>query len=73
MRDPHPTAGIEAKLSAAEGEGATVTVGETDKGKYWFIECPCEHGHQGTVHEKDVYAIVVDRTLRRCDSLRGLT
>jgi hypothetical protein len=71
-RDEHPNAHMEAKFREAEGVGFKIEQRTSvEWGMYYRLEDECQPPHLGTVNEKEVYAIEVDRILRRCPKWRA--
>jgi hypothetical protein len=66
-RSPHPNSAMEAKFREAESVGFRIEQQATPEwGRYYRFEDECEPPHLGTVNEADVYAVQVERILRRC-------
>src|SRR5437773_2473916 len=66
-RGPHPNPGMEARFREAEEVGFRIEQRTTQEwGTYFWFSDDCDPPHVGTVNEREVYAIAVDRILKRC-------
>lgn len=66
-RPEHPNAAMEQRFQEGEAVGFRIEARpEEGLGTYFMFSDECDPPHVGTVQEKEVYGIVVERILRRC-------